>query len=280
MSIKRHLSGIAAMVALLGGTAAVYPAIAQDSPSSFPDVSPDYWASPFIKALRQADIITGYPDGQYRPRKAIDRDEFSAMLSQAFDREQVQSIPSGSIFADVPEGYWAEIPIEEAYESNFLDAEIEEDFNPRQRVTKVAALVALSNGIEELKPAPIKSADTQQVTIALPLGASFLMGLFAPPQKAESPEQTDESPRAIARNYYEDAEEIPEFALEEVVEMTRAGIVVNYPDANLLEPNEPLSRGAAAAIVHQTLVRLDRLPPLPQQQSVNKYVVNSSSSQE
>lgn len=33
----------------------------------FSDVKADYWARPFIAALTEKNIITGFPDGTFRP---------------------------------------------------------------------------------------------------------------------------------------------------------------------------------------------------------------------
>ena len=58
---------------------------------AFPDVSESYWANPFIEALAQQGILAGYPDGNYRPEKPVDRDELAAMIRQAFNQEKVKN---------------------------------------------------------------------------------------------------------------------------------------------------------------------------------------------
>ncbi|WP_278187126.1 hypothetical protein [Microcoleus vaginatus] len=44
----------------------------------------------------------------------MDGDEFAAMIRQAFERAKIRNIPSGSAFNAVPQGYWAEPPIQQA----------------------------------------------------------------------------------------------------------------------------------------------------------------------
>ncbi len=103
---------------------------AQSSPqSTFPDVKPDYWAQPFIKGLAERNVITGYPDGRYRPNQALDRDEFAAIIRKAFDQDKEKQIKSGSVYEDVPQGYWASQAIEEAVEEGFLSGN-ENQFRP------------------------------------------------------------------------------------------------------------------------------------------------------
>lgn len=77
---------------------------APQSATNFPDIQ-DHWASPFIKALAEKNIVTGYLDGTYRPNKTLARDEFAAIIRQAFNQNQVTQIPSGSVYKDIPVGY-------------------------------------------------------------------------------------------------------------------------------------------------------------------------------
>ncbi|MCU0542263.1 MAG: S-layer homology domain-containing protein [Oscillatoriaceae cyanobacterium Prado104] len=122
-------------------------AVAQQARSTFPDVPANYWARPFIQSLTEKGIVTGYPDGTFRPTQAVDRDEFSAMIRQAFDRSRIRNIPSGSYFKDVPQNYWAETPIQEAYEMGFMNNFPGNEFRPKQPLTKAQALVVLMRGL-------------------------------------------------------------------------------------------------------------------------------------
>ena len=77
----------------------------------------------------------------------MDRDEFAAMIRQAFERAKIRNIPSGSDFNDVPQGYWAEPPIQQAYEMGFMRSFPGNEFRPKQPMTKAQALVALMRGL-------------------------------------------------------------------------------------------------------------------------------------
>ncbi|MGY4688574.1 S-layer homology domain-containing protein [Salibacterium sp. K-3] len=83
---RKFLAGSvsAAMVAAAG---AVTPADVQqaDAAESFPDVDNDYWASDSIQKLAEDGVISGYPDGEYRPGEKINRGQVAAMLSAAFN---------------------------------------------------------------------------------------------------------------------------------------------------------------------------------------------------
>lgn len=95
-----------------------------------------------------------------------------------------------------------------------------------------------------------------------------------PPQKVAAVGSA-QSPTAIVREYYTDAEQIPEYAVEDVAKATQENIVVNYPNVRVLNPNQPLNRATAAAWVHQALVREGRIPPLTNNAAAN-YIVGRS----
>ncbi|MBE9008657.1 S-layer homology domain-containing protein [Pseudanabaenaceae cyanobacterium LEGE 13415] len=120
---------------------------AQTAGATFPDVQ-NYWAQPFITALAERNILAGYPDGTFRPEKPIERDEFAAILQAAFNQPPERQLSSGSVFRDIPQGYWAESQIKEAYEMGFISGYPGGTFRPRQPVTKTEALVSLVQNLD------------------------------------------------------------------------------------------------------------------------------------
>jgi hypothetical protein len=273
-------------------------AFAQESPTAtpqvggFPDVTPDYWASPFIRVLAEQNIIQGYLDGTFRPEQPVDRDEFAAMIRQAFNQEREKTIPSGSVFNDVPNNYWAAPPIEEAYETGFMTGFPGRLFLPQQEVSRVQAIVSLTNGLElGYNPATTAAATTpaqqrraSKKPIFFPLAFSALMepvlktatlipAAVAPATTATDSKAAEPAALDYVQSYYQDAEQIPDYALEKVAAATQEGMVVNYPNPKLLNPNDPLNRGAAAALIYQALVRQGKLQPLAENEEANRYVV-------
>uniref|UniRef100_UPI001ABB720D S-layer homology domain-containing protein n=1 Tax=Aetokthonos hydrillicola TaxID=1550245 RepID=UPI001ABB720D len=71
------------------------PALAQTTPpimrtpssqypygaTRFSDVGADYWARPFIQALAERNVITGFPNGTFQPDQPVDRADFAAMIT-------------------------------------------------------------------------------------------------------------------------------------------------------------------------------------------------------
>lgn len=320
MSIRMNLPVAIATSILVGLTAGItIPEIVNSAPaknsaaktSVFPDVEPDYWATPFIQALAEENILAGYPDGTYRPQSNIDRDEFAAVIRQAFQPNPVREIQSGSTFNDVPENYWAAPAIEEAYETGFLDAYSNNNlFYPRQEITRAQAIAAIAQGLNLTPSRPESTAyqttpeqPTREPTnrpkvvknrLAFPLASTALMYPFVMMNRASDRTPTPEQPVASTPSqdpeqqafqqgvsspnldaYYTDAERIPEEAIEPVAAATGANIVVNYPDPSLLNPNELLNRGSAAALIHQALVYQGKMQPLPESSEATNYIVNS-----
>lgn len=260
---------------------------AEQAQQTFPDVPPNYWARPFIQPLAQRGIIAGYPDGRFRPEQPIERDEFAAMIRQSFDRQRIRNISSGSDFNDVPEGYWATEPIQEAYEMGFMGAFEDNTFRPRQEITRAQALAALSRGMN-LNYDRTTTATTQRRTqprtarngLVFPLATTALMqpifSVIAPQQPRPTTTAQRETAATIPaqrylNNYYDDAEQIPQALVNPVAAATQEDVVVNHPNSRLLRPNEPLKRSTAAAMIHRALVSQGRLQPIPENAQATQY---------
>lgn len=74
---------------------------------------------------------------------------------------------------------------------------------------------------------------------------------------------TNRPDAAATLQRYADAQEVPEWARSAIATAADAGILVNYPDSTVIEPNSLATRGAVAALFYQTLARSGQsLPPL------------------
>ncbi|MBE9079978.1 S-layer homology domain-containing protein [Romeria aff. gracilis LEGE 07310] len=259
----------------------LYTASAQEA---FPDVPADYWAQPFIEDLNQAGILDGYLNNTFQPEQLIDRDEYAAIIRQAFEAEPVRQIASASKFEDVPEGYWASTAIKEAYETGFMNTPTPaaEQFNPQKELTRAEAIAVLARGLDIQQPVGLQQTQGRAQArkspnrLAFPLASTALMQLFAPvaaiASPAASPAVSQPEPVDLSQ-YYADADQIPEALQDEIALATQAGLVVNYPDLDRLNPNQPISRGGASALVHQALVYEGALPPLSPESPSADYIV-------
>jgi hypothetical protein len=254
--------------------------------TSFPDTQ-NHWAQPFIQALAQRNIVTGYPDNTFRPAQTVDRDEFAAIVRKAFEQAPERQIASGSTYKDVPKGYWASQAIEEAYEMGFMNGYPGGVFRPKQPITKVQVLTSLARNLElpstaATTPAAQQPANTRaKKPMMFPLAIMTLMQPFmttpANAVAAVTPPTASSTPPVPNGNiatskYYRDAAQIPNYAVDAVAKTTAAGIVVNYPDLRVLNPNQAATRGEVSALIHQALVSQGKISPLPADRAT-KYIV-------
>lgn len=70
----------------------------------FSDLGDAEWAKESIKAMYEKKIVSGYPDGTFKPNNPITREEFIALIVSAYS--VVDGENAG--FSDVPDGAWYE----------------------------------------------------------------------------------------------------------------------------------------------------------------------------
>ncbi|WP_017655713.1 fasciclin domain-containing protein [Fortiea contorta] len=206
---------------------------AQTSGANLSDVGSDYWARPFIQALAERNVVSGFPDGTFRPNQPVTRAEFAVLIQKAFNQSPVRQLSAGG-FRDVPANYWAAAAIQRAYETGFLSGYPGNEFRPNQQIPKVEAIVALTNGLR------LTTSDA---------GANVLS------------------------TYYTDAATIPSYAVNNVAAATQSNIVVNYPNVQQLNPLTPLTRAEATAILYQALVKQGQLQPLASNVAATNYII-------
>ncbi|WP_287128647.1 S-layer homology domain-containing protein [Candidatus Cyanaurora vandensis] len=211
MSYK--LLGNALGLAVLLGFSA--PSLAQNF-----DDTQGYWAEPYINTLASRGIIGGFPNGTFQPNSYITRAQFAAIAVKALNL----STTSGGVqqFRDVPNNYWASGAIRAVSNSGLVTGFPDGTFRPEDQITRAQSLVILAKALKER-------------------------------------DQAD--PNAL--NSYRDARAVPDWARDSVSRAAAARIIVNYPDAGLIEPNSLATRGEVAALTYQTISRVGgQLPPL------------------
>ncbi len=122
-------------------SAAIPPVFAQ---ARFNDVESSYWASQYVQSLSQANIISGFPDGTFRPGEQMTRAQFASVLSGAFP---LPAVRAAKTFSDVPADHWAAGAISSAYAKGFLSGYPDGTFGLDQPITRLEVLVSLTNGL-------------------------------------------------------------------------------------------------------------------------------------
>ncbi|WP_242065565.1 DUF1565 domain-containing protein [Trichocoleus sp. FACHB-262] len=111
--------------------------------SQFKDVQ-GHWAQAFIEALAARNIISGFPDGTYRPSTPVTRAQFAAIINKAFTPSAQRSSIN---FVDVGQSFWGYQAIQTAYRGGFLAGYPGGVFLPDQQIPRVQVLVSLANGL-------------------------------------------------------------------------------------------------------------------------------------
>lgn len=122
-------------------------------------------------------------------------------------------------FSDIEPDYWAVEPINTAVQSGFMNGFPDETFQPALPVPRAQVLTALVTGINSAIP--------------------------------------EDSQAVVTR--YTDVAEIPDWAIGKMAAATQTGIVVNYPNLDSLNPNQPATRAEVAAMIYQALAAQGRI---------------------
>ncbi len=145
-----------ALLLALGMTSATLLPLAIPTPtlaqSAFSDVQ-GQWAQSCIVSLSQRGIISGYPDGSFRPENPVTRAEFASMLGKAFP--SAARVRGATQFVDVSANFWAYSAISMASQTGFLSGYPGNVFNPSQNIPRAQVLVSLSSGLGYAPTQPV-----------------------------------------------------------------------------------------------------------------------------
>ena len=114
----------------------------------FTDVESGRWSNRAISTLYNADIISGYPDGTFRPSAPITRAEFATIAAKFDDLD----LGSASKFTDIV-GHWAEDYITSSENKGWIKGYPDLTFKPQQDITRAEAMTLINNVLERAVPA-------------------------------------------------------------------------------------------------------------------------------
>lgn len=172
----------------------------------------NHWAQRCVENLAEAGVVSGDPNGHFRPNDPVKRVEFAVMVQKAF-AERPPKHPSRR-FTDIPENFWGVGAIEMASQTGFIVGYPDGTFRPNDLISRANVLVALVNGLTvPLSPRPIDEV----------LSAALV-----------------------------DWGGIPNYARPQIATAILNQLVVNYPDAQMLRPNFAATRAEVAAFLCQS----------------------------
>jgi len=117
---------------------------ASGKPGGLTDLA-GHWAEDYIRELVERGVISGYPDGTFKPDSKITRAEFVAILVKAFGLEG----QGDRVFADTA-GHWAREVIAGAAQRGIASGYDENTFGPDDPVTReqMATMLVKAAGLE------------------------------------------------------------------------------------------------------------------------------------
>jgi len=116
---------------------------------TFPDVAADYWVAEPISLLAMQKIITGYPDGTFKPEGNITRAEMCSLLMKS--RPKTEDQRPKTMFKDVSAKHWAAAYIAQAAAEGVVKGYPGNLFKPNGKITRAEglAMIARFAGISE-----------------------------------------------------------------------------------------------------------------------------------
>ncbi|MEM0981228.1 MAG: S-layer homology domain-containing protein [Cyanobacteria bacterium P01_H01_bin.58] len=196
-------------------SAATISDIAQAQTTMFNDVSATHWAKDYIETLGTLEIISGFPDGTFLPDKPVTRAQFATIVNKAF-----LSASSSGVSPEASQ--------------SFADVAADHWAVDAINATRISAFLS---GYPGNIFRPEQNIPRVQALAALVNGLNYTGG------------------SVDMLSYFQDANDIPDYAREGIAAASAKGIVVNYPTLNQLAPNREATRAEVAAIAYWAMVQ-------------------------
>lgn len=134
--------------------------------ATFKDVPNAHWAKAAIADAVRAGIVTGYPDGTFRPSKTITRAEVASMLSRV---TKLTPNSDSSAFADL-EKHWSKDAVRKLVALGFIKpSDYSKGFDPDKAITRYELMKWMASGLSASEPSFKQAlADTKDTLLPTP----------------------------------------------------------------------------------------------------------------
>ena len=139
--------------------------------NAYSDVSGTAWYAAAVSTLSKMGVISGYPDGTFRPNAPITRAEFAAMIARFDETAKSADTP----FTDIS-GHWAENEISKAYGNGWIKGSSKTVFCPESNLTRAETATLLNRVLHRL---PEKESDLLANQIVWPDNPKTFWGYLA-----------------------------------------------------------------------------------------------------
>lgn len=156
--------------------------------SLYSDVNETDWYISALHQLQQEKIIGGYPDGTFKPNRAVTRAELAAMIGRAL---KLEGAKRKTMFPDVPEQLFASGYIQTSQERGLITGYPDGTFRPNHPVTREEVAVFLTRAFQLTKAANHSFPDVDpshytftsiQRTVGEGIATGYPDGTFRPKQ--------------------------------------------------------------------------------------------------
>lgn len=139
--------------------------------NAYSDVSDTAWYAAAVSTLSKMGVISGYPDGTFRPNAPITRAEFAAMIARFDETAKSADTP----FTDIS-GHWAENAIGKAYGNGWVEGSSKTVFCLESNLTRAETATLLNRVLHRL---PEKESDLLANQIVWPDNPETFWGYLA-----------------------------------------------------------------------------------------------------
>ncbi|MDA8233786.1 MAG: S-layer homology domain-containing protein [Clostridia bacterium] len=115
----------------------------EETVNDFKDVTANFWASKEIAAAKKAGIISGYPDGTFKPANQVTRQEIVTMIARAFPLDG-----TGGVFFGDTKNSWAKDDIAKLAGVGIIGGYEDDTFRPTRTATRAEISAILARTID------------------------------------------------------------------------------------------------------------------------------------
>lgn len=106
----------------------------------FKDVTKNHWAHEYIGKALYRELVSGYPDGTFKPDEEMTRAEFATLL---WNMEGKPRTTKSEPFKDVSASDWHYKAVAWAYSMGYINGTSEHEFSPDDLITREQAITIL-----------------------------------------------------------------------------------------------------------------------------------------
>lgn len=120
----------------------------EDKPVTSPEFSDmtQHWAKDAVESLTDSGIISGFPDGTFRPEDSVTRAQFTVMVARALGISSDEKCA----LTDIEQGSWYEKSVSAAVQAGIINGMGNDKFCPDEYIKRQDALLIIYRAFNEI----------------------------------------------------------------------------------------------------------------------------------